>query len=333
MIDFRYHLVSLISVFLALAVGIVLGAGPLRESLGTQLAGQVEQLRTDMEDLRTRNDRLAAQNDQLGTYITETAPDLVAGTLTGRSVALITDSATTRDPLDATQELVTAAGGTTMVRVTLGEMLWSPAGAEERSTALTALRSAAPDLTLIGEDDGARLASAVAVVLTAPADALPASQRSAALTALVDSRVVTVDGELTGPVDAVVYGGAASADLVDPGDSTGDAALRAQSLGIAQTSLLEVLVTEGVPTVVAGATPGSDDAVGVIRLTRGDARFDALSTVDGLQRADGPPVVVLALAEQLHGGAGDYGTGAGASARVPALPAPSGGASDGGGAG
>ena len=47
MIDFRYHLVSLISVFLALAVGIVLGAGPLRESLGDQLAGQVEQLRTE----------------------------------------------------------------------------------------------------------------------------------------------------------------------------------------------------------------------------------------------------------------------------------------------
>ena len=40
MIDFRYHLVSLISVFLALAVGIVLGAGPLRENLGDQLAGE-----------------------------------------------------------------------------------------------------------------------------------------------------------------------------------------------------------------------------------------------------------------------------------------------------
>ena len=37
MIDFRYHLVSLISVFLALAVGVVLGAGPLQNSLGTAL--------------------------------------------------------------------------------------------------------------------------------------------------------------------------------------------------------------------------------------------------------------------------------------------------------
>ena len=31
LIDFRYHLVSIVSIFLALAVGIVLGAGPLKE--------------------------------------------------------------------------------------------------------------------------------------------------------------------------------------------------------------------------------------------------------------------------------------------------------------
>jgi hypothetical protein len=44
-IDFRYHLVSLVSVFLALAVGIVLGAGPLRESIGDTLTEQVQALR------------------------------------------------------------------------------------------------------------------------------------------------------------------------------------------------------------------------------------------------------------------------------------------------
>ena len=40
-IDFRYHLVSLVSIFLALAVGIVLGAGPLKERLGNTLTGEV----------------------------------------------------------------------------------------------------------------------------------------------------------------------------------------------------------------------------------------------------------------------------------------------------
>ena len=51
-IDFRYHLVSLVSVFLALAVGIVLGAGPLKESIGDTLTGQVEQLRGEKDALR-----------------------------------------------------------------------------------------------------------------------------------------------------------------------------------------------------------------------------------------------------------------------------------------
>ena len=47
MIDFRYHIVSLISVFLALAVGIILGAGPLQGAIGDQLTGQVDQLRLE----------------------------------------------------------------------------------------------------------------------------------------------------------------------------------------------------------------------------------------------------------------------------------------------
>jgi hypothetical protein len=34
-IDFRYHIVSIVSIFLALAVGIVLGAGPLQGRLGS----------------------------------------------------------------------------------------------------------------------------------------------------------------------------------------------------------------------------------------------------------------------------------------------------------
>ena len=52
MIDFRYHLVSLISVFLALAVGIVLGAGPLKEPIARGLSQSVQQLRQDRDSLR-----------------------------------------------------------------------------------------------------------------------------------------------------------------------------------------------------------------------------------------------------------------------------------------
>lgn len=318
MIDFRYHLVSLISVFLALAVGIVLGAGPLRESLGTQLAGQVEQLRTDKETLRTDNDRLTAQNDQLGTYITQTAPQLVAGTLDGTSVAILAEDDSTREATDEISSLVSAAGGTVPVRVTLGDMLWDPAQASERADAVAAIRQAAPDLPLNGADDSERLAGAIAAVLLEPDDALPSEQRDAALDALSSAQAIRADGELDRAVDAIVHAGAAPDALTDKADDTAAAASRAQALSVVQTGILDAVVEADVPAVVAGATPGSDDTTGIIRIARGDARYDSLSTVDGLQRADGPPVAVLALGEQSRGREGDYGTGAGARSRVPA---------------
>lgn len=101
MIDFRYHIVSLISVFLALAVGIILGAGPLQGAIGDQLTGQVEQLRTERNELR---DQLDEANVTLGNdsrYIEAAGPQLVAGSLQDRRVAVVdltgrTRSATTR---------------------------------------------------------------------------------------------------------------------------------------------------------------------------------------------------------------------------------------------
>ncbi|MGP9693744.1 copper transporter [Brachybacterium sp. AOP25-B2-12] len=336
MIDFRYHLVSLISVFLALAVGIALGAGPLRESLGTQLASQVEQLRVERDQLRDRSDALATQNDQLGTYISGTAPTLVRGTLEGRDVAVVTDDASTRESVEQIVTLVGDAGGQVGARVMLGTMIWDPATADARSDTVTALRDRAPGLRLTGEDDTQRIASAIQEVLTRDGDQLSTSQREAAVDVLTSAGAVTIDGKLTAPVDGVLYAGAAPSELTVTSDDTAAAGARAQALNAAQAALLLGLTEGEVPTVVAGATPGSDDTTGAIRVARGDARFATISSADGLQRPDGPPIAVLALAEQFRGGAGSYGTGAGAQSRVPALGSSAGAAattSDGGGAG
>jgi len=43
-IDFRYHLVSIAAVFLALAVGIVLGSGPLKDDISGFLEDRTAQL-------------------------------------------------------------------------------------------------------------------------------------------------------------------------------------------------------------------------------------------------------------------------------------------------
>ena len=89
MIDFRYHLVSLVAVFIALAVGIALGAGPLREGISSTLESEVADLRSERADLRAQvdsADRLAEARDSVLRAVDER---VVAGTLKGVRVGIV----------------------------------------------------------------------------------------------------------------------------------------------------------------------------------------------------------------------------------------------------
>ena len=126
MIDFRYHNVSLISVFLALAVGIALGAGPLKETIGDSLTGQVDQLRLDRDALRTDLD--AAQKVQANqkAYLETSAPRLLSGALTDRRIAIITLGPVDGDATDAVATQLGAAGATVSAKVAVAEAWTDP---------------------------------------------------------------------------------------------------------------------------------------------------------------------------------------------------------------
>ena len=117
MIDFRYHLVSLVSVFLALAVGIVLGAGPLNEPIARGLSQSVQQLRQDRDTL---NDQL--KTAQVGianrdAFIRQIEPDLVADQLGGRSVVLVTLPGFDADAVKPLTAAIAASGAKVTGRV------------------------------------------------------------------------------------------------------------------------------------------------------------------------------------------------------------------------
>ena len=334
MIDFRYHLVSLISVFLALAVGIVLGAGPLRENLGSQLTGQVEQLRTERDELRTAHDELALRTDELTGYIQQTGPQLVAGTLEGESVAVISDGDSLSPALDQVASLLRAAGAEEQLSIRLDPRLWDPAAEEARTEALASLREISPGLVADAEStatsSSGRLAVLVARLATDPA-ASPAD-REAMWEVLSGQGLVAVDGDRSASVDALIVAATAPGEHVVRADDAAASAARALLLQDVQTGLLARLAEAQVPSVIAASTPGNDDSAGMLRTARGDARFAALSTTDRLQEADGPVLAVLALVEQTRGGEGSYGTASDARSRVPevsGLPA-DGGQTDGG---
>ena len=89
MIDFRYHLVSLASVLIALAVGIVLGAGPLNSGILESVNNEVKTLRADKADLRTQLDAVTNSVDLHQSFEAARLPDLVAGKLEGRQVVVV----------------------------------------------------------------------------------------------------------------------------------------------------------------------------------------------------------------------------------------------------
>ena len=60
MINFRYHVVSLTAVFLALAVGLVLGTAALNGTVQNQISEQVNGLRNSNGQLRDQVEELAS---------------------------------------------------------------------------------------------------------------------------------------------------------------------------------------------------------------------------------------------------------------------------------
>ena len=126
MIDFRYHIVSLIAVFLALSVGIVLGAGPLRDSIGDTLTGQVQDLREDRDQLRVALETAERDVTERTTYLEESAPVLLDNTLTDRRVTVVTLPGTVTQDVEELRDRLARAGAEVVGEVAVTEA-WTDA--------------------------------------------------------------------------------------------------------------------------------------------------------------------------------------------------------------
>ena len=84
MIGFRYHVVSLAAVLLAVALGVLLGTTQLSGAIGDDQKAQVRTLSKDNGDLQAQLKSATALTRSDDTVTTQLAPKLVAGTLQGR---------------------------------------------------------------------------------------------------------------------------------------------------------------------------------------------------------------------------------------------------------
>jgi hypothetical protein len=339
MIDFRYHLVSLVSVFLALAVGIVLGAGPLKGEIGNQLYTQVQNLRADAEKSRTEAKTAQAAADNRDTFIRDTLPTMVAEQLTGRSVALVSVPGADSDAIDPLTQALKASGATVTSQVTLSDAWLDPGKATDREAALRTLTPSAAALVGVPSGPATGAGSATPAAGTpsgSPGPATPgvagANATIAGLGRLLARALLTPDQGQSGrpdtaagallqalakdgllSVDGEQRGRANEAVLLVPGlpPTTGNQASASTSPALdptAQWSAVAVaLDAAGIGAVVVGPASSATSG-GVIAKIRGqDTVTKIVSTIDTGGTPMGDLTTVLALREQALGGTGSYG--------------------------
>jgi hypothetical protein len=92
MFDFRYHLVSLAAVFIALAVGILLGAaisGKLGDAENALMKDRVKSMSEQLTQERARSDIIERRSEAAEELLTDAYPALMANRLEGKGFAVL----------------------------------------------------------------------------------------------------------------------------------------------------------------------------------------------------------------------------------------------------
>lgn len=313
MIDFRYHLVSIVAIFLALTVGIVLGSTVLETAFYKSAEETTAQLRQANTDLRSQVTGLQTRQDGGDSLVAEHTSELVRGRLPGERVVLVEAPGAPAALRDSIEKLISAAGATYSGRVTLTEKFvaadqaavvdglagnTAPVGMKFPDGATPYIKAAAVLAGAIVTKDRAqagRVNPATASVLEAFRSggflSTGGSPAQRATMAIVVAPVQAYEGDAADAQNAAVVSVAAGLDAADLG-----------------TVLTGTTIASGPGGVIAALHDTGDAAANV-------------STVDAVDMEAGRIVVVYALQEQLAGRTGAYGLGGDSTAFEPAATA------------
>ncbi|MEV1155027.1 copper transporter [Micromonospora chokoriensis] len=312
MINFRYHVVSLTAVFLALAIGLVVGTAALNGPVADSLEGQVTGLRKDNQNWRQQVNNMEKQLALEEDFAEEISQVILPGTLAGRRVLVLT-LPNGRDHTEGVLKKIQQAGATLTGRVELQDKFINPDNNTNLlELAVTAARPTAQTTGLPGNGHGVETSSALlaSVLLDRPQGVAPVSDadRRAVLAAYNNAGYLTTDNnKVTGSAEAVVV--VSGQPYVDK-----DSEKRDESV----VKIAEQFDRTG-SIVVAGKGSVGGNLVSVVR---GDPVLaQTISTVDNANTVQGQLVTSLALVEQLtEKKAGQYGVGDNAPSLLPRLP-------------
>jgi Copper transport outer membrane protein, MctB len=308
MISLRQHALSLAAVFLALAVGVVLGSGFLSDTLLSSLRDEKRDLYTQISGLNDQknamNEKLAAANN----FDNQLAGRMVHDALGGKSVVVFRTPDAKDDDVAAVSKFIGQAGGSVTGTVSLTQEFVDANSAEKLRTVVnSSILPAGQQLSTKLVDQGSQAGDLLGIALLINAN--PATppvddpQRDTVLASLRDTGFITYQ-----PADHL---GAANAALVVTG---GALPQDAGNQGVSVARFSAALAPHGAGALLAGRD-GSATGGAAIAVTRADAGMNsATTTVDDVDAAPGRITAVLGLHDLINGGhVGQYGTGHGAT--------------------
>jgi hypothetical protein len=300
-IDFRYHLVTIIAIFLALAIGIVVGTTALNGAVVTDLHRNVARLQHDNDALTNAQASAAAQLGLDHSFAAVAEPALVAGRLRGQRVCVLGLPGTTRAQRSALSRLLVGAGARVEGQLALTPALLAPSqqgllGAVSRDVA-------PPGLTLpAGTDPVAALSSVLAGSLLG--NALGNDETSVVVSALAGYHFLSNDLTSVGAARLVVV--LAPAGPPQPLASPTPSQVTELALASALPQALASAATaDGGGTALAGPVSAAGPG-GLLNAVVGALR-GRMVVVDGTDTPAGQVALVLALVSALHGGSGAFG--------------------------
>lgn len=310
MINFRYHVVSLTAVFLALAIGLVVGTAALNGPVADSLKNTVTALRKDNQQLRDTVSSLQDEVNREEDFAVEAAPILLGGKLTGRRILVVT-MPRGQEHADGVIDMLRMAGASVVGRIDVQDKFVNPdsnndlLGLAARSAQRTVPAAGLPGNSNGVETCSAQLASAL--LDRSAATTATDSDRRAVLGAYSSNGYVVVDDKVTGSADAVVV-------VSGPPHVDRDSAEKDRAVVTAVAEFDKV-----VPLVVAGSGTGDGNVVAAVRSDPVLAK--TISTIDNANTSQGQVVTALAVIEQVRfNRVGQYGLGAGAASLMPKLP-------------